>query len=211
MGIICAFLISIPCLSRHEWIKIWNETLQPHTIECIAMNAMTTLFSFATLVLRLFGLVTVTKNSSPKCSFATQVHRDFIFVHLQNLSNPLLVYTDLNFGCLLHALNVTAQQCFCFRRLNVIFFSNKFPVVWLSAYQKTSHWTVSPVIVSPNFSMAGFDLQYISLKRSQTGKKLVIMNTFPSIAVYILLGLVQNSWTFFVLCGLTKPQFPVKG
>lgn len=90
------------------------------------------------------------------------------------------------------------------------FFFNKFPVVWLSAYQKTSHWTVSPVIVSPNFSMAGFDLQYISLKRSQTGKKLVIMNTFPSIAVYILLGLVQNSWTFFVLCGLTKPQFPVK-
>lgn len=59
------------------------------------MNAMTTLFSFATLVLRLFGLVTVTKNSSPKCSFATQVHRDFIFVRLQNLSNPLLVYTDL--------------------------------------------------------------------------------------------------------------------
>lgn len=115
-----------------------------------------------------------------------------------------------NFGCLLHALNVTAQHCFCFRRLNVIFFSNKFPVVWLSAYQKTSHWTVSPVIVSPNFSMAGFDLQYISLKRSQTGKKLVIMNTFPSIAVYILLGLVQNSWTFFVLCGLTKPQFPIK-
>lgn len=115
-----------------------------------------------------------------------------------------------NFGCLLHALNVTAQQCFCFRRLNVIFFFNKFPVVWLSAYQKTSHWTVSPIIVSPKFSMAGFDLQYISLKRSQTGKKFVTMNTFPSIAVYILLGLVQNSWTFFVLCGLTKPQFPVK-